>query len=178
MNGDYYGFRSNGVVIRNGTVYRDDPARDELALFEDGTMQSFDERQTSSSSLLEQGATNTFSFGPVLVKNGEVIDNFDHVEIDTNFGNRSIQRSNPRTGIGMIAPNHFLFIVVDGRMENYSRGMTLAEFAQLFKELGAAEAYNLDRGDSSTMYFMGRVVNNTLGKNRERGTSDILYIPE
>jgi len=28
------------------------------------------------------------------------------------------------------------------------------------------------------MYFMGRVVNNPLGKNKERGTSDILYIGE
>ncbi len=26
------------------------------------------------------------------------------------------------------------------------------------------------------MYFMGRVVNNPQGKNRERGVSDILYV--
>jgi exopolysaccharide biosynthesis protein len=44
--------------------------------------------------------------------------------------------------------------------------------------LGATEAYNLDGGGSSTMYFMGRVVNNPLGKNQERGVSDILYIKE
>jgi exopolysaccharide biosynthesis protein len=42
--------------------------------------------------------------------------------------------------------------------------------------LGCTEAYNLDGGGSSTMYFLGRVVNNPLGRNKERGTSDILFI--
>ncbi len=42
--------------------------------------------------------------------------------------------------------------------------------------LGATTAYNLDGGGSSTMYFNGELVNNPLGKGKERGTSDILYI--
>ncbi|WP_155987881.1 phosphodiester glycosidase family protein [Gorillibacterium massiliense] len=178
INGDYYGFRNDGVVIRNGTLYRDEPTREGLALFNDGSMKSYDEEQTSSSDLLAEGVTNTFSFGPGLVKDGEIADDLEHVKIDTNFGNRSIQGSNPRTGIGMIAPNHYLFIVVDGRMSGYSKGLTMTEFAQLFKDLGATEAYNLDGGGSSTMYFMGRVVNNPLGKGNERGVSDIIYIPD
>ncbi|GLX69858.1 phosphodiester glycosidase family protein [Paenibacillus glycanilyticus] len=177
INGDYYGFRSDGVVIRNGTVYRDEPARTGLALFNDGTMKSYDEKKTSTDDLLAQGVTNAFSFGPALVTDGEIAGDFSHVEIDKNFGNRSIQESNPRTGIGMISANHYLFVIVDGRSNGYSRGMTLTEFADLFKELGATEAYNLDGGGSSTMYFMGRVVNNPLGKGNERGVSDIIYIP-
>ncbi|MCL6458600.1 MAG: phosphodiester glycosidase family protein [Gorillibacterium sp.] len=178
INGDYYGFRKDGVIIRNGVLYRDDPTRTALALLQNGTLESFDENSLTSASLLAEGVTNTLSFGPVLVKNGEVIDDFENVSIDTNLGNRSIQGLNPRTGIGMIAPNHFLFIVVDGRMKNYSKGMTLSEFAQVFADLGATEAYNLDGGGSSTMYFMGKVVNNPLGKGNERGVSDILYVAE
>ena len=27
INGDYYGFRDTGIVIRNGVAYRDEPAR-------------------------------------------------------------------------------------------------------------------------------------------------------
>lgn len=178
INGDYYGFRDDGVIIRNGTVYRDSPVRTALALFNDGTIQSFDEEELSSTSLLERGVTNTLSFGPTLIKDGVMIDNFDNLKIDTNFGNRSIQNSNPRTGIGMIAPNHYVFIVVDGRKEGYSKGMTLTEFAKVFADLGCTEAYNLDGGGSSTMVFMGNVVNNPLGKGKERGVSDILYIRE
>jgi exopolysaccharide biosynthesis protein len=178
INGDYYGFRNDGVIIRGGTVYRDEPARDGLALLSNGTLQAYNEEEISSQDLLAEGTTNTFSFGPTLVKDGEIAGDFSAVQIDKNFGNRSIQDANPRTGIGMISPNHFVFVVVDGRKTNYSRGMTLTEFANLFHELGATEAYNLDGGGSSTMYFMGRVVNNPLGKGNERGVSDIIYIPK
>ncbi|MDQ0111199.1 phosphodiester glycosidase family protein [Paenibacillus harenae] len=178
INGDYYGFRDDGVIIRNGTVYRDEPARIGLGLFEDGTIGSYDETEVSSSSLLADGVVNTLSFGPVLIQDGMIADDLSSVKIDTNFGNRSIQGANPRTGIGMIAPNHYVFVVVDGRKTSYSKGMTLDQFAQVFADLGATEAYNLDGGGSSTMYFMGRVVNNPQGKNKERGVSDILYIAE
>ncbi|WP_254438500.1 phosphodiester glycosidase family protein [Paenibacillus sp. DCT19] len=177
INGDYYGFRDDGVIIRNGTVYRDSPTRDALALFNDGTIKTYNETEVSSSELLAEGVTNTLSFGPILIQNGEIVSDFSSVKIDTNFGNRSIQDANPRTAIGMIAPNHYVFVVVDGRQDE-SRGMTLAELAAVMKDLGATEAYNLDGGGSSTMYFMGRVVNNPLGRNQERGVSDILYLKE
>ncbi|SEO19102.1 Exopolysaccharide biosynthesis protein [Paenibacillus sophorae] len=176
INGDYYGFRGDGILIRNGTLYRNNPARTAAAFFRDGSMKIFDEKGSSAEQLLAEGVTNTFSFGPVLVRDGTLLTNFGHMEVDTNFGNHSIQGSHPRTGIGMIEPGHYVFVVVDGRMENYSRGMTLAEFAQVFADLGAVEAYNLDGGGSSTMYFMGRVVNNPLGKGQERRISDIIYV--
>lgn len=176
INGDYYGFRNDGVIIRNGTLYRNEPAREGLALYSDGTMKSYNEKDVSADELLAAGVTNTFSFGPALVKNGEVSTDLDNVKIDSNFGNRSIDGSNPRTGVGMISPNHYVFVVVDGRQED-SKGVTLNEFAQFFKGLGATEAYNLDGGGSSTMYFMGRVVNNP-SNNGERGVSDIIYLGE
>jgi len=177
INGDYYGFRDDGVIIRNGTLYRDEPTRDGVALMDDGTMQTYDETTTSSSELLESGVLNTLSFGPILVQNGEIAGDFSSVSIDKNFGNRSIQDANPRTAIGMISANHYVFVVVDGRSSD-SRGMTLDELASVMQGLGATEAYNLDGGGSSTMYFMGRVVNNPQGENKERGVSDILYVSE
>lgn len=176
INGDYYGFRTDGIVIRNGVIYRDVPARVGLAFYKDGSMQIYDETQTSAQELLNEGVWNTLSFGPALIQNSVMAANLGTVEIDTNFGNHSIQGNNPRTGIGIIDPNHFVFVVVDGRSAGYSEGVSLTEFAQIFKDLGCTDAYNIDGGGSSTMYFMGRVVNNPLGKNRERGTSDILYI--
>ncbi|MFC0213277.1 phosphodiester glycosidase family protein [Paenibacillus chartarius] len=175
INGDYYGFRSDGVVIRNDQLYRNVPAREGVALYKDGTMSAYDELTESAQSLLDNGVLHTFSFGPALIKNGQLIQGFENTKIDTNFGNRTISGANPRTGIGMIAPNHYVFVVVDGR-QSESRGMTLDEFAQLFADLGATEAYNLDGGGSSTMYFRGRVVNNPQGKQEERGVSDIIYI--
>ncbi len=178
INGDYYGFRTDGIIIRNGIIYRDVPARMGLAFYLDGSMKIYDETQTNAQELLEAGVWNTLSFGPALIVNNQIIENSSKVEIDTNFGNHSIQGNQPRTGVGIIDKNHLIFIVVDGRSRGYSMGVTLTEYAAMFKELGCTDAYNLDGGGSSTMVFMDRVVNNPLGKNKERGTSDILLIRE
>jgi exopolysaccharide biosynthesis protein len=176
INGDYYGFRTDRIVIRNGVIYRDVPARIGLAFYKDGTMKIYDETQTSAQALVDAGVWNTLSFGPALMENGAVLSNEGTINIDNNLGNHPVSGNQPRTGIGIIAENHFVFVVVDGRSTGYSRGVSLDEFAQIFKDLGCTDAYNIDGGGSSTMYFLGKVVNNPLGKNQERGTSDILFI--
>ncbi|HWS35180.1 MAG TPA: phosphodiester glycosidase family protein [Actinoplanes sp.] len=176
INGDYYGFRDTGIVIRNGVIFRDSGARQGLAFYADGTMKLYDETATSADQLIADGVWNTLSFGPGLVENGKAIDGIDQVEVDTNFGNHSIQGQQPRTGVGLIDTNHLLFVVVDGRSKGYSRGVTMPEFADIFTGLGAQTAYNLDGGGSSAMIFQGALVNNPLGKGQERGTSDILYV--
>lgn len=176
INGDYYGFRDTGTVIRNGVAYRDAGARQGLALDRDGTMRLYDETTTTAAALVDGGVWQTWSFGPGLVDDGAVIDGIDQVEVDTNFGNHSVQGTQPRTGIGMIEPGHYLFVVADGRAEGYSDGVTMSGFAQIFADLGATVAYNLDGGGSSTMVFDGHLVNNPLGRGQERGTSDIIYL--
>ena len=178
INGDYYGFRDSGIVIRNGVLYRDDGARTGLAIYADGTMEVYDETTTTGQELLDAGVWNTLSFGPTLLDDGVIPEGIEDVEVDTNFGNHSIQGDQPRTGIGIIDDNHFVFVVVDGRSTGYSEGVTMIEFAEIFQSLGATEAYNLDGGGSSTMFFDGELVNNPLGKGQERGTSDILYLAE
>lgn len=176
INGDYYGFRESGIVIRNGVLYRDDPARTGLAIYADGTMRVYDETTTTGEELIEDGVWQTLSFGPALVDDGAIVEGIEDVEVDTNIGNHSIQGEQPRTAIGMISANHFVFVVVDGRSEGYSRGVTMTELAEIMQGLGATEAYNLDGGGSSTMVLDDELVNNPLGRNQERGTSDILYI--
>ena len=160
INGDYYGFRTTGIVIRNGVVY----------------VKLYDETATNAQTLVNEGVWNTLSFGPALVKDSAIVDGIDSVEVDTNFGNHSIQGNQPRTGVGVLGANHLVFIVVDGRSTNYSRGVTMTEFAQMFKDLGCVSAYNLDGGGSSAMVFNNKLVNHPQGGTKERGTSDILYI--
>ena len=175
VNGDYYGFRDTGMEIRNGVIYRSEGAREGLAFYEDGQVRLYDETATTAEKLLAAGVWNTLSFGPALVRGGAVIDGIDQVEVDTNFGNHSIQGANPRTAVGFIATNHLVFVVVDGRDEGYSRGATLPELAEIMRGLGCRTAYNLDGGGSSTMYFQGEVVNRP-SNGGERGVSDILFI--
>ncbi|MCA0321478.1 MAG: phosphodiester glycosidase family protein [Actinobacteria bacterium] len=176
INGDYYGFRDTGIVIRNGVAFRDKGARQGLAFYSDGSLKLYDETTTTAQALLDAGVWQTWSFGPGIVDGGEVVSGIDSVEVDTNVGNHSIQGNQPRTGIGVIADNHLVFVAVDGRSSGYSKGVTMTEFAQIFAGLGAQTAYNLDGGGSTTMVLDGTLVNNPLGKGQERGTSDIIYI--
>jgi len=176
VNGDYYGFRRTGIVIRNGVAYRDEGAREGLAFYRDGTVEVYDETATTADQLVAEGVWNTLSFGPTLVKDGGVVDGIDQVEVDTNVGNHSIQGNQPRTAVGVIGTNHLVFVVVDGRSPGYSAGVTMSELARIMQDLGATTAYNLDGGGSATMVFGGELVNNPLGRGEERGTSDILYV--
>ena len=178
INGDYYGFRDTGIVIRNGVVFRDEGARQGLAFYRDGTVKVYDETTTTAEQLVADGVWNTLSFGPSLLDNGQVAAGIEDVEVDTNFGNHSIQGEQPRTAVGVIDDNHLVFVVVDGRSPGYSAGVTMTGLAEIMQGLGATTAYNIDGGGSSTMYFNGSLVNNPLGQNKERGTSDILYIAQ
>ena len=176
INGDYYGFRDTGIVIRNGVVFREEGARQGLAFYRDGTVKVYDETTTTADQLVADGVYNTLSFGPAVVVDGEIPAGIEDFEVDTNFGNHSIQGEQPRTAVGIISPNHLVFVVVDGRSPGYSAGVTMTGLAEIMQGLGATTAYNIDGGGSSTMYFNGQLVNNPLGEGQERGTSDILYI--
>ena len=175
INGDYYGFRDDGILIRNGVVYRDDPARTGLVFYRDGTMAIYDETTTTADELIADGAWQTLSFGPALVEDGQIVTGIDDVEIDTNFGNHSVQGTHPRTAVGLIDDNHLIFVIVDGRDRGYSRGASMTELAQIMQDLGASTAYNLDGGGSSELWLDGEVVNQP-SNGGERATSDILYI--
>lgn len=58
----------------------------------------------------------------------------------------------PRTAAGITGDGKKgLLMVVDGRQEDFSEGVTLRELARLLAEFGAANAINLDGGGSSTL---------------------------
>lgn len=57
----------------------------------------------------------------------------------------------PRCAVGVRGDRSVFFLLVDGRRDPYSHGLTLQETAQLMKDLGAEWAGNLDGGGSSTL---------------------------
>lgn len=174
INGDYYGFRDTGYVLRNGVVYRDTPretADDEaLVIDQEGDFSIIREKDVAMEALKNNGAWQIFSFGPALVENGEI-------SVDSQSEVDQSMTSNPRTAIGQIDTLHYVLIVSDGRTDE-SEGLSLLELAQEFEERGCTTAYNLDGGGSSTMVFNGEIINNPTGGkgSRERKVSDIVYI--
>lgn len=174
INGDFYGFRDSGPVIRNGVLYRSNKrsgSNDVLAVYNDGSFVTMKEENVDAQNLLDSGVLQLFSFGPTLVDNGQI-------SVSANQEVEQSMNSNPRTAIGMISPLYYVFVVSDGRTSE-SAGLSLAQLAAVMQDAGCQCAYNLDGGGSSTMWFMGDVVNNptTNGNSiSERKVSDIVYI--
>ncbi|MGV8905101.1 MAG: phosphodiester glycosidase family protein [Acetobacterium sp.] len=173
INGDYYGFRDTGYVLRNGVVYRDTVRAtgndDDLVIDDAGNFSIISESQVSMESLSNNSIQQILSFGPALIENSEIV-------VDSTSAVSQELQSNPRTAIGQISELHYVVIVSDGRTTE-SEGLSLMELAQEFQERGCTTAYNLDGGGSSTMVFNGEIINNpTDGKSMdEREVSDIVY---
>ena len=168
VNGDYYGNTTEGVVIRNGVIYRANPTDcDVCVLYYDGSMKVMPGSSFSVEAAVEDGAWQAWTFGPALLDAGG-----DPI---TAFASTSrITNANPRTAIGYYEPGHYCLVVVDGRGE--SSGISLPRLSRLFDTLGCIAAYNLDGGNSSIMVWGNEVINNPSGGGRE--SSDALLIAE
>lgn len=173
INGDNYGQRQGGYVVRNGVTYRSkgDTTKDVLCILANGDFRfSYGKDLDSLDTYVNMGAWQVFSFGPVLLDNNEIMIS-KNFEIKDNYG------SNPRTAIGMIEPNHYILLCSDGRTKK-DKGLSCYELAEFMQSLGCTKAFNLDGGGSSTMVFMNKVVNfpTTYGNYSERAVADIIYV--
>lgn len=158
INGDYYGLREDGVVLRNGVFYRDDdfPMMDVCVLYWDGTMETYPSMPFDSAAQLEKGAYQVWNFGPMLLdETGAHKENF----------NSAVDKANPRTAIGYYEPGHYCFVVVDGRSGD-SDGITMQNLSLLMEKLGCARAYNLDGGQTSIMVWNDALANQPSGGGR------------
>lgn len=168
VNGDYYGARAVGVVVRNGVYYRGDLYEDVLVLWNDGVMETFEALEFDFDTVQAQhgGIWQAWSFGPELLDSGVS---------KTSFNSKVIP-SNPRSAVGYYEPGHYCIVVVDGRQSGYSEGLRMEEISELFAELGCKVAYNLDGGQSSVLTWDGKLANSPYKGGRT--VSDFIYIPE
>ena len=173
INGDYYGVQNSGYVLKNYKLYRNIPVynKEDLVIYSDGSFEIINESEVSAEELVKKGVKEIFSFGPALISNGNIV-------VSQNDEVGKAMASNPRTAIGIIDKNHYVFVVSDGRT-NESVGLSLYELASVMKEYGVKTLYNLDGGGSSSMYFNGNLINKPTTNGRtikEREVSDIVYI--
>ncbi|MBN2879916.1 MAG: phosphodiester glycosidase family protein [Clostridia bacterium] len=174
-DGYYYGGNSKqGIIIRNSTLIRDYLGKSMIAFFEDGSIKAYtEEDDVTGQYLLEQGATEAFSFGPILIENGEV----NYSSMYSGLSDR-----NPRSAIGYVAPGHYVMVACDGRDFTVSRGLNMVQLARIFENEGCKLAYNLDGGLTTTVLFMGNYITQRPPKepgseqHLHRYVSEIIYI--
>ncbi len=102
---------------------------------------------------MQDGALATFEFGPMLVINGQAASFSKTFDV---ISTRESRRE-PHTAIGMIAPLHYLVIVVDGRQSGYSEDMSLQALQQMFVRYGAQTAIIWTEADPPKCGFRGRL---------------------
>lgn len=183
ISDDFYGFRvyqkrRPGVIIQNSKILADNtlskpdyrlPNYDLVALYKDGSLKTYHAGEIGAEQLLADGATDTWCFGPILLSNGNI---GEHVAAN---GFESI---NPRMCLGMIEPNHYLVMTVEGRSKR-SHGVGLMWVAQRMKDLGCSEALNLDGGNSIKLAFMGRLINaNSTKLTKNRSVTSMITLGE
>jgi len=101
--------------------------------------------------------------GPMLL-----LDNRPTITVDEEvFFGTSIPNVHPRTAAGRTEDGSIILMVVDGR-QDISRGVSLEELSSMMREVGTADALNLDGGGSSTIVVAGIRLNRPTGDTFER----------
>ena len=167
MNGDYYGCHDTGVVIRNGTLFRNNKTQDDVAvLYWDGSMKLFPPKKFNAMKEIKNGAYQAWCFGPALLDGkGNPLKSYNC--------NSHVAKKNPRSAIGYFEPGHYCFVVVDGR-NDASRGASIRELARFMAGLGCKWAYNLDGGQTSLLAAGTELLNKP--SDGGRSSSDYILI--
>ncbi len=121
----------------------------------------------SEQQIHDMGIVHGASFLPTLLKDGV------KQTIPKDWANAR----HPRTLIGHFENGDLLFIVIDGRREGWSGGVTLEEAQNKLLEFKVRDAYNLDGGGSSTFYYNGKVLNRPSGGSERKVTTNIVIVP-
>lgn len=170
INGDFYPQRVGNMIVRQGTQLQDGAATDLDMLFIDynGDFHLYHNTEVNQAIKEMKGSVyQAFAFGPALIIDGEIQADLD--DDDYEFG---ITSGNPRTAIGQIGPLEYLMVVADGRSAS-SSGINVQTLAEYMLSKGCTQAFNLDGGGSSYMFYKNNIYNLTTGKHRS--LYDIVY---
>lgn len=127
---------------------------------------------TLTSSLRKWKMQTAIGGGPVLLQNGEVkITNNEELK----FAGKAINDKHPRTAIGYTKDGKVIILMVEGR-NAIAHGATLAQEAQILKDLGCQEALNLDGGGSSCMLVNGKETIKPSDKEGQRAVPAVFII--
>lgn len=171
INGDYFSYRNDGYLIRQGVKYRDLPAKNRDVLLIDAQGDFHIIRRATAETLApfeDKHIVNSFNFGPALVVDGQKMTGFIDNDDAALLGRQ-------RMGLAQVKKGELSYIALACTGPKWGNsGWTLAQFAEMMKRLGVENAYNLDGGNSTMVMFKGEYVNR-VNEQTMRDISDIVY---
>lgn len=117
--------------------------------------------------LLADNIMQGASFKPTLLQNGK------KVKIPSAWAHAK----HPRTIIGSFSNDDILVIVIDGRRTGWSSGVTLEEVQDKLLDFKIKNAYNLDGGGSSSIYYDGKILNRPSDGQERSVTTNLIIMP-
>ena len=110
---------------------------------------------------------NAFTFGPALVKDGELL------ELNKEYSYNPNGRE-PRTAIGQMGPLSYVMVIIEAKDRSGKTGFSQGKLAEFMYNLGCVQAFNLDGGNSALMVF-NRENYSAKSYEAERSVTDIIY---
>lgn len=162
----------DGVVIRNGIVradampddsYYDFPPLDVLAYYPDGHIELYYPEEHDAQDYLDMGVLHTYCFGPILLKDGQVNQRLYDPGSKT-LAAEYVEEA-ARQAIGYYGPGHYLILTANGNHDSRT-GVVMQWMVDKMIEKGVTDAFNLDGGRTTLLYFMGQAVNKKENVNR------------
>ena len=191
VNGDSVGAKEEknnfGVVFRQGKLFSnrlDDKGNyrmDLLIIDENGDFHGLHAAQAGDleDPYVFEGrkVLDIFSFGPILVENGEAVEDYQGVDRKRSEGGCWMKMLSTedaqRVAVCQVGPLHYMLVASANDRGN--TGLTLREFADFLVSKGVQFAYNLDGGVSSVLYWSGVGKVNLKSVKQGRDLWDIIY---
>lgn len=171
-SGDYYEYRSFGIVVNDGQVYR---AKGELLdtcyIDENGDMlftyaREITDQETAQRYVDDNDIRFSLSFGPVMIEDGEVC-------VPAFYNSGEINKDYARSALCQMGPLHY--VIVTANMEDPCYSVpTVRQFAENLWEMGVPRAYALDGGQTAAIAMDNELIN-TVSYGCQREISDIIY---
>ena len=169
-NGDFYTFRSGGIIVYDSQLMRPEGKRlDSCLIAGNGDLLMFHKKELTEQAdmeaiIKEHGVRFSVAFGPILIENGE------KAEIDFPY---SVGEGNIRYNRAALCQRDTLhyYLVTACDEGPYESGHTLEQFQNVLATLDCKSAYNLDGGQSATLVMNDKTINHVW----QRQVSDIIY---
>lgn len=171
-SGDYYGYRTIGIVVNNGQVYRGrGHFLDTCYIDENGDLLftyagDILDTQTAQDYVDEHNVRFSLSFGPVMILDGKYC-------VPNSYNSGEINHPYARAALCQMDSLHYVVVTANTEDPYYSVP-TVGQFGQRLQEMGIPKAYAIDGGQTAAIAMNNELIN-TVSYGSQREISDIFY---
>lgn len=171
-SGDYYSYRTIGIVVNEGKVYQDRGHFLDTCYIDDrgdllfSYAREITDRETAEKFVKENNIRFSLCFGPLMVLDGEYC-------VPATYNSGEINSAYARAALCQMDSLHYVVVTANTEEPNYGLP-TVGQFGRRLQEMGIPTAYALDGGQTASIVMNNQLIN-TVSYGSQRDISDIIY---